>query len=593
MKKSIITLWALCLSTLLYAQHNSFNEVTAQLEKNGDFYMYLSTQEAVSSLNKQITLIKKTLLELPNVNSGNSAKIDKGFNLFTKLVNESGINDISGVGISAKKADNGLYKNILFIHHYPTNNSGKLWSMFGQKAHPLEELKLLPADTVLACFNDIDAGGTWKWIHSAVMNSQIPELQQGLSQFLSGAKRNGVDIPNLINSINGGAGIIITMDEQTQITVPVGGRKSTQIPEPSIVILIKVKDETIFKLIQEKTMQGADANSHFAKREDSKGRKNLVFKMGIPFIPGPAVASQTKNYLIIASSMKAVDKIFAVRAGEQKALVATQGFKELSKGIPLNGNGFQYISPRLKGIISDIQKDVLADNGETSEDLAMLQKIFADSQQNSGFFSTYSLLKNGMITKSKSSINTSTMLLSQLVIAPVGIMSAMLLPALSSARESARKISCTNNLKQIGLAIRMYSSEHGDKFPAKDGAVGLDQLRSSGLLILPKVYVCPSTDTEPAKKGVALTEDTVSYVYFGGFSEEDSVNIPLAFDKPGNHDKYVNILFLDGHVKGYAGSNFNTCKDVVQFLLKNNQYTQREAKLLMRKAASADRRLNR
>ena len=593
MKKIIVAFWVLCLSTLLYSQKNSFNEVTAQLEKNGDFYMYLSTQKAVSSLKKQITVIKKTLLELPNVGNENRSKIDKGFNLFTKLINESGINDISGVGISAKKADNGLYKNILFIHHYPTNNSGKLWSIFGQKAHSLEELKLLPSDTVLACFNDIDADGTWKWIHSAIMNSQIPELQQGLSQFLSGAKKNGVDIPALINSVNGGAGIIITMDKQSQITIPVGDSKSTQIPEPSIVILIKVKDETIFKLIQEKTMQGADVNSHFAKREDSKGRKNLVFKMGIPFIPGPAVAVQSDKYLIIASSMKAVDKIFAVRTGKQKALIATQDFKELSKGIPLSGNGFQYISPRLKGIINNIQKSVLADDEETSENLAMIQKIFADSQQNSGFFSTYSLLKNGIITKSNSSINTSTMLLSQLVIAPVGIMSAMLLPALSTARESARKISCTNNLKQIGLAIRMYSSENDEKFPSKDGAAGLDQLRSSGFLTYPKIYVCPSTDTKPANKGEALTEDTVSYVYFGGFSEDASIDIPLAFDKPGNHDEYVNILFIDGHVKGYAGSNFNTCKDVVQFLLKQNQYTQKEAKLLMKKAKEADKRLNR
>ena len=44
------------------------------------------------------------------------------------------------------------------------------------------------------------------------------------------------------------------------------------------------------------------------------------------------------------------------------------------------------------------------------------------------------------------------------VIAIVGILVALLLPALSSVRESARSASCKSNLKQIGLAVKMYDS---------------------------------------------------------------------------------------------------------------------------------------
>lgn len=51
------------------------------------------------------------------------------------------------------------------------------------------------------------------------------------------------------------------------------------------------------------------------------------------------------------------------------------------------------------------------------------------------------------------------------VIAVVGVLGAMLLPALASAKGNSQKITCINNLKQVGLAFRTWEGSHSDKYP--------------------------------------------------------------------------------------------------------------------------------
>src|SRR3954464_12598875 len=89
------------------------------------------------------------------------------------------------------------------------------------------------------------------------------------------------------------------------------------------------------------------------------------------------------------------------------------------------------------------------------------------------------------------------------VIAIIAILAALLLPALSQAKERARRVKCMSNLRQIGISMRVFALDNDGYYPwhvlPPEGTFGpnagkawMNYAALAEQLLTPRVLVCPS-----------------------------------------------------------------------------------------------------
>lgn len=158
-----------------------------------------------------------------------------------------------------------------------------------------------------------------------------------------------------------------------------------------------------------------------------------------------------------------------------------------------------------------------------------------------------------------------------IVIAIVAILAALLLPVVAKSREHGRSAACLSNLRQIGIALQLYTQDHDDKMPVMYDALlstNSSPLTNSATIDLVlsnylgnvRVLRCLSDNKR-------LFEQTgSSYAWNSLVNGQDAEhlevfaipfnphNIPLVFDKEAFHSaigngRGVNYLYADGHIK--------------------------------------------
>lgn len=202
------------------------------------------------------------------------------------------------------------------------------------------------------------------------------------------------------------------------------------------------------------------------------------------------------------------------------------------------------------------------------------------------------------------------------VISIITILVSMLLPALQKAREKAREISCTSNLKQIGLGFGMYISDFNGYFPKYQLGTSPYYAWHGNIVVYvapkttgwwassnnPKLFSfkCPSQTTSfvfgydlkygynikfssfkgekiknPSSKNIVLdTTDNLTYTYT---TQSNKVNAGAPATDGGllfgvlslRHNSGLNVLFSDGHVQYKKPLEVYLKSSIYDPLLKN------------------------
>lgn len=153
------------------------------------------------------------------------------------------------------------------------------------------------------------------------------------------------------------------------------------------------------------------------------------------------------------------------------------------------------------------------------------------------------------------------------VIAIIALLASLALPAISKSKEKASIVKSAANMKQIGLALKMYANDNNESYPVSgtDTAVNAYNLLIDEGLVPKTIFQRPGSGTAASTNALTMANTELDYGYTSGLTDVSPAGAAVAFEKvtlttgskpykgaplAGTWNKAgVNVLYVDGSVQ--------------------------------------------
>jgi len=285
---------------------------------------------------------------------------------------------------------------------------------------------------------------------------QADELLNKLPQAFEQA--TGLKWDRVLASLGGEFGFAVMLDDTKVVSIPVPGEgDQLQIPEPALMIVAKVKDDTIFNRIDQALDQNA---GQMIVKTDKPGLKMRTWPLPLPlpFQLRPTVAA-AEGYLFIANTDAIIQEVLAVKAGQKPGLKSTQEFQRLAKDVPVQGNCFSFTSQRFGQTMVKVVQQALQKFADPSGSKAPWQQALLTSQKPAVSYMVAANTDEGWLVVANGNQHAAKLLAVGAAV-PVGMLAGIAVPNFIKAKQTAQQNACINNLRQIDGAKKQWALDN-------------------------------------------------------------------------------------------------------------------------------------
>ena len=438
------------------AEPSSFEAVARHLDFGGGFLLYLSTESFLKAASTKLNEMVPLFLSVAKNAGTDKAQAEAIWKSVSRVTAQSGIDEISGLGMSSIALEPGFYQTKSLLHHYEGKGNGFLWKMSGGKAQALDLVPYLPAQTAFAGSSDLTLVPLWEALVREAGNNQA--LAQGIQAVTMGLElQSGLKLEKLLSGIGPNYSVVLTLDPAHMTTVPAGDKALT-IPEPALAIVVQVQDESLLNRVDQET-----AKIPGIIKKDTNELKLRVIPVPLPFpFLHPAVAWKS-GMLIVTSNEALIHEMLEIKAGKKTGLAALPEYKKLTAGLPPSVSGFQFIAPIFQKTMMQVQMAQMQQNaGVQDPAMKQIMEYMIGSAPSQWAVGVAQNTPEGWLSIGRGSIGPTQLATAALAL-PAGVMAGIAVPNFTRAKGRSEASRILEDARMIDATVDQWAIEHNKK----------------------------------------------------------------------------------------------------------------------------------